>query len=56
MKPDGNSKRLIVTGLWIAMWLFIAPAWLWAEDGTALEVGSFPQASQADVCRMAESR
>ncbi|MEK9141623.1 MAG: DUF3047 domain-containing protein [Nitrospirota bacterium] len=41
MEPDGNSKLLIVTGVWVAIWLFIAPAGLWAQNGTVLEVGKF---------------
>ena len=41
MESDENSKRLIATGLGIAMWLVIAPPWLMAEGGTALEVGKF---------------
>ena len=41
MEPEENSTLLIMTGVWVAMWLFIAPAWLWAQSGPALEVGKF---------------
>ncbi len=41
MEPEENSRLLIMTCAWIVMWLFIAPAWLWAQGETALEVGKF---------------
>lgn len=39
IEPQENGKLLIMMGAWVVMWLFIAPAWLWAQSGPALEVG-----------------
>lgn len=32
---------LVVTSVLLAMWLVHAPAWLWAQSGTVLDVGKF---------------
>ncbi|MDH4083196.1 MAG: DUF3047 domain-containing protein [Nitrospira sp.] len=41
MAPEGGSTVLIVIGVVVAIWLFIAPAWLLAQGPPVLEVGKF---------------
>jgi hypothetical protein len=38
---EGNGKMLVAMGVLLAMGLFIAPAYLWAQNGAVLEVGKF---------------
>jgi Protein of unknown function (DUF3047) len=38
---EGNGKMLVAMGVLLAAWLLIAPACLWAQNGTVLEVGKF---------------
>ena len=38
---EGKGKMLVVTGVLLATWLLIPPAYLWAENGAVLEVGKF---------------
>jgi len=38
---ERNSKMLVVTSVFLGMWLLYAPAWLWAQSETVLEVGKF---------------
>jgi hypothetical protein len=38
---EGNGRMLVATGILLAAWLLIAPACLWAQSGTVLEVGKF---------------
>jgi Protein of unknown function (DUF3047) len=38
---EGNGKMLVSMGVFLAAWLLIAPAWLWAESGAVFEVGKF---------------
>ena len=45
---EGNGGMLVGTGVFLAMGLLIAPACLWAQSGTVLEVGKF-SASQVGM-------
>jgi len=38
---EGNGRMLVATGVLLATWLLIAPAYLWAQSGAVLEVGKF---------------
>ena len=38
---ERNSKKLVSTGVLLAMWLLIAPVFLWAQSEAVLEVGKF---------------
>jgi Protein of unknown function (DUF3047) len=37
----GNGTMLVAMGVLLTTWLFIAPTWLWAQNGAVLEVGKF---------------
>lgn len=38
---EANGKMLVAMSVLLAAWLLIAPACLWAQNGTVLEVGKF---------------
>ena len=41
MESGGKCMRMILMGACVTLWVFMTPAWLWAQNIPVLEVGKF---------------